>query len=190
MVYFTSDLHLGHANIIKLCSRPFGSVEEMDEYIISAWNKKVKKGDKVYIIGDFIWQKEQNPQRFLSRLNGEKILVVGNHDTTWLNKVQDKGLFNLKVTEKIVEICHEQKIITLSHYPMLEWKNSRKLGSKKLGYLLHGHIHNNIREEYNFLFKKENALNVGVDINNFEPVTLQELLVNNSLFKLKVLKNN
>ena len=190
MIYFTSDLHLGHNNILKLCSRPFSTIEEMDEYIISAWNKKVKKGDKVYIVGDFIWEKEPEPQRFLSRLNGTKILVLGNHDSKWLNKIDNKEEYNLIIADKIVEICHEQKVITLSHYPMLEWKNSRKVGSKKLGYLLHGHIHNNVREEYFVLFKKENALNVGVDINNFEPVTLQELMQNNINFKNKVLKNN
>lgn len=53
MIYYTADLHFGHANIIKLCHRPFASIEEMDEKLIEKWNNKVKNGDTVYIVGDF-----------------------------------------------------------------------------------------------------------------------------------------
>jgi len=52
MVYFTSDLHLGHRNVLKLCNRPFSSIEEMDEIIIDNWNKKVHRDDTVYIMGN------------------------------------------------------------------------------------------------------------------------------------------
>ena len=58
MIYFTSDLHFGHSNIIKLCNRPFATVEEMDRALMEGWNKKVKKCDTVYIIGDIIWDKK------------------------------------------------------------------------------------------------------------------------------------
>lgn len=54
MVYFTSDLHLGHENVIKLCNRPFDSIEEMDEALIRNWNRKVTNGDTVYVLGDLI----------------------------------------------------------------------------------------------------------------------------------------
>lgn len=52
-VYFIADLHFGHANIIEYCNRPFQSVEEMNEFMIQQWNKKVKKDDKVFVLGDF-----------------------------------------------------------------------------------------------------------------------------------------
>ena len=58
MTYFTSDLHFGHSNIIKLCNRPFADVESMDAALIENWNKKVKKNDTVYVLGDIVWDKK------------------------------------------------------------------------------------------------------------------------------------
>jgi len=54
MIYFTADQHFGHANIIKLCSRPFSDVHEMDEALIENWNRRVTNGDTIYIIGDLL----------------------------------------------------------------------------------------------------------------------------------------
>ena len=56
MNYFTSDLHLGHRNIIRLCNRPFATIEEMDETLIRNWNAKVTNGDTVYILGDLLFR--------------------------------------------------------------------------------------------------------------------------------------
>ena len=184
MIYFTSDLHLGHDNIIKLCNRPFDSVEEMDETIISNWNKRVKKNDTVYVVGDFIW-KESDLSKYLSRLSGKKILIVGNHDK-WAKKSQYSTCFEKITNYEEVSLNNHQ--ITLCHYPMVEWKNSRKEGTSRLGYLIYGHIHNNIRPEYKLLFETPNALNAGVDINNFEPVTFDELVNNNEQFLKSALK--
>ena len=84
MDYFVADLHFRHSNIIKLCNRPYSSMEEMNETFISKWNKKVKKrADTVYIVGDFAWENAQ-PLEFLKRLNGRKVLITGNHDKKWL----------------------------------------------------------------------------------------------------------
>ena len=54
MIFFTSDLHLGHENCIRLCNRPFSSIEEMDETLMENWNHKVTGTDTVYILGDLI----------------------------------------------------------------------------------------------------------------------------------------
>lgn len=178
MIYFTSDLHLGHDNIIKLCNRPFDSVEEMDETIISNWNKRVKKNDTVYVVGDFIW-KESDLSKYISRLSGKKILIVGNHDK-WAKKEEYAKFF--EYITKYEEVSLNGHQLTLCHYPMVEWKNSRKEGTSRLGYLIYGHIHNNIRSEYKLLFETYNALNAGVDINNFEPVSFDELVDNNKFF--------
>ena len=59
MNYFTSDLHLGHRNIIRLCNRPFATIEEMDETLIRNWNAKVTNGDTVYILGDLLFRNEK-----------------------------------------------------------------------------------------------------------------------------------
>lgn len=77
--------------------------------------------------------------------------------------------------------------ITMCHYPMLEWRSSREESKRKLGYLIHGHIHNRIADEYRQLFLRFNALNAGVDINGYAPVNFDELLANNLNFKLSAL---
>ena len=77
--------------------------------------------------------------------------------------------------------------ITFCHYPMLEWKNSRKEGSSRLGYLVHGHIHNNIYPQYRAIFDLPNALNACVEVNGYTPVTFEELIANNDAFKQKAL---
>lgn len=185
MDYFIADLHFGHSNIISLCNRPYNSVEEMDEAFISAWNARVKKkADTVYIVGDLVWEKA-DPLKYIQRLNGRKVLITGNHDKKWLAK-QDCSTYFEQIVPYL-EIKSSNVDITLCHYPMLEWKNSRKLGSKKLGYLIHGHIHNRYRDDYKSVFMMPHALNAGGDINGFVPVTLSELIKNNETYKLSKL---
>ena len=185
MDYFIADLHFGHNNIIKLCNRPFSSVDEMDEAFVSAWNAKVKKkADTVYIVGDLVWEKA-DPLKYLQRLNGRKVLITGNHDKKWLTKNDYSEYFDQIVP--YLEIKSNNVDITLCHYPMLEWKNSRKLGSKKLGYLIHGHIHNRYCDDYKTLYMMPHALNAGADINGFAPVSFEELIKNNESYKLSKL---
>lgn len=101
-VFFTADLHLGHDNIRKHCGRPFDTVEEMDEAIISNWNRTVSARDLVYVVGDFAWS---NHNLHLARLKGKKILIKGNHDkmsqdcpistssTSWWTKRENRKIF-------------------------------------------------------------------------------------------------
>ena len=71
MNYFTSDLHLGHRNIIRLCNRPFATIEEMDETLIRNWNAKVTNGDTVYILGDLLFRNEKPAEEYLKQLKGK-----------------------------------------------------------------------------------------------------------------------
>ncbi len=202
MIFFTSDLHFGHANYNVFGLRGFSSVEEMNEELIKRWNSRVKADDTVYILGDLVFENNGNPTQFISRLNGHKRLVVGNHDVKWLKKLGmanafDDGTVTFgNYTEYFDEIAQyiERKIdgvfVTLCHYPMYEWKNSRKLGSvKKLGYCIHGHIHDRRGDMFKPLFKLPHLLNAGVDINGFCPVTFDELIKNNEAFKLSALND-
>ena len=185
MIYFASDLHLGHKNIINLCNRPFESTEAMDKAIIENWNNRVKKNDVVYLIGDLVWDKKMVAY-YMEQLSGKKILVTGNHDQTWSRREECQKYFDM--VAPYLEVHLNGHPITMCHYPMLEWMSSREETKRKLGYLIHGHIHNRIAEEYRQLFLKFNALNAGVDINGFTPVTFDELLKNNVDFKLNALQ--
>ena len=79
-VFFTSDLHFGHKNIIRFDNRPFFSVEEMDKTLIENWNRKVSEDDTVYILGDISWYNDEKTTEIFAGLNGHKILIKGNHD--------------------------------------------------------------------------------------------------------------
>lgn len=186
MIYFTSDLHLGHKNIVDLCKRPFADVDEMDAVLIDHWNRKVKKNDVVYLTGDAVWDKKKVAY-YMEQLSGKKILIAGNHDSTWIKREECQKYF-----EEIVpylEVHLNGHPITMCHYPMLEWRSSREESKRKLGYLIHGHIHNRISDEYRQLYLQFNALNAGVDINLFEPVSFDELIQNNYTFKLEALES-
>ena len=186
MTFFTSDLHLGHSNILQLCHRPFETIQEMDEALICNWNKKVHKCDTVYIVGDIVWDKKR-AKEYLSQLNGKKILIYGNHDEHMIKDSEYQAFFEEICPMKFAHLNGHP--ITFCHYPMLEWKSSRKEGSKKLGVLIYGHIHNRIDPMYRFLYESENALNAGVDVNGYSPVSFDELVDNNVAFKKSALDN-
>lgn len=184
MTLFTSDLHFGHKNIVDLCKRPFADVGEMDAVLIERWNRKVKKNDVVYLTGDVVWDKKKVAY-YMEQLSGKKILVAGNHDSAWIKREECQKYF-----EEIVpylEVHLNGHPITMCHYPMLEWRSSREESKRKLGYLIHGHIHNRIADEYRQLYLHFNALNAGVDINAFAPVEFDELVANNMKFKAQAL---
>jgi calcineurin-like phosphoesterase family protein len=177
MIYFTADLHLGHANIIKHCNRPFESAGEMDEHLITRWNARVRFSDTVYVLGDLIFRSARSPESYLNRLAGKKHLILGNHDKGWVKKTDLSKHF--ASVERFSEISDGQHKMTLCHYPLMSWNNMSK-GS----YMIHGHIHNNRDASYFPLLRKTaNLLNAGVDVNDFEPVNLDALIRNNETFK-------
>ncbi|MDW7655765.1 MAG: metallophosphoesterase [Bacillota bacterium] len=180
MIYFTSDLHLGHKNIIKLCDRPFISLEEMDETLIANWNQVVTNGDTIYIVGDLMFRTQTHPADVLKRLKGKKHLILGNHDRSWLNKVEAADFF--KSVEHYTEISDGKRKLALCHYPMMSWG-----GTGKGSYLIHGHIHNNRDAAYwPLLASMDHALNASVEINHYQPGTFDQLVENNELFKRQV----
>lgn len=180
MIYFTADLHFGHANIIRHSNRPFSNVEEMDNAIIENWRSRVKTNDTVYIIGDMFYIGRVNYVDYLNRLPGKKHLIIGNHDKHWMKKVDLKLYF--ESVSNFAEISDGAHKITLCHYPMMTWN-----GASKNSYLIYGHIHNNTHADYWSLLKiMPNALNAGVDINDFKPVTFSELVENNIKHKEKI----
>lgn len=187
MTFFTSDLHFGHSNIIKLCNRPFADIESMDAALIENWNKKVKKNDTVYVIGDIVWDKHKVAY-YMEQLSGKKILIAGNHDSTWVKREECIAHFDAVLSYLAVNLSSHP--ITMCHYPMLEWKSSREETRRKIGYHIHGHIHNRVADEYRQLFLNFNALNAGVDVNGFAPVTFEELVANNMQFKMNALQSD
>lgn len=180
MILFTSDLHFGHANIIRHCNRPFCDVEEMDETLIANWNAKVTKSDTVYILGDLIFRSKKPPEEYLSRLPGKKHLVVGNHDKAWMKKVELSKWF--ESVEMMKYFSDGQHKLTLCHYPMMTWPFANHDG-----WMVYGHIHENTSMDYWPLIERsERMLNAGVDINGFAPVSFEEMQQNNLKHRSRV----
>ena len=180
-VWFIADTHFGHANIIRFCNRPFESVEEMNETLVSNWNDRVAPSDIVFVLGDLFFRCD-DPEPILDRLAGRKRLILGNHDSSWTGKVPSRRHF------ESVDSFYEGSIgacgATLCHYPMPEWPHGART------YMIHGHIHNNTHEDYwPLLAVRDRVLNAGVDINGFRPVSLDELVENNRRFKSEWLRS-
>lgn len=96
-IFFTSDLHFGHENVLRFDSRPFATVEEMDSELIRRWNAKVGRGDLVYVLGDMIWKSRNDDAPALIRsLNGQIILIKGNHDRFLHNARAKDALAGIK----------------------------------------------------------------------------------------------
>ena len=145
--FFTADTHFGHANIIKYCNRPFKDVDEMNEAIIANWNNVVKEGDTVYHLGDFSFR---GFHRYKNRLNGNIILLQGNHDDE--SNIKD------------MVIALNGKIWYMCHIPPLE--NRQK-------FCLCGHIHEKWKSKK---IGNKIIINVGVDVWGFKPITIQDIL--------------
>ena len=118
MNYYIADLHLDHANIIRLNNRPYKDIGEMNRTFISNWNSVVTDNDDVYIVGDFSY-KSKNPLVFLKQLKGRKHLIVGNHDEFMLKNPECRKQF-VEIAD-ILTVRDGDKTIVLCHYPFLEW---------------------------------------------------------------------
>lgn len=143
MRYYISDCHFSHKNLLdRMDRRDFESVEEMNEYMISQWNSKVKKSDEVVILGDFAWSDAQETMEILNRLNGRLFLIRGNHDRFLADKSFDASRFGWISDYR--ELKDNRRKVVLSHYPITCYNGQYRRdeqGTPKT-YMLHGHIHN------------------------------------------------
>ena len=162
MKYYTSDLRVDHHNIMKYQDRPFDNVDEMRSGIIENWNRKIHDSDSVYILGNTCSSKKEF-KSLMNELNGKKYVLIGDHDA---KGVQNMNLANVIFCPLIYQIKDRKSDVVLCHFPIYEWP----VCSKKT-YHLHGHTHGSIGINY-----KECAFDVGTDLWNYEPVSLEEIL--------------
>lgn len=171
MIYYTSDQHWFHFNILKLAHRSYTTVEEMNADMIAKWNAKVKPEDDVYILGDMFFKfgDIRQVKDILNKLNGKKHLIKGNHDK-FLKQLRWQDYFESLDLYK--EIDDNGRMVCMFHYPVEEWN-----GYYRNSYMLYGHVHENMDD----IKKHPRKFNVGVDVNGFEPKTLDELIENNQI---------
>ena len=161
-LFFTSDTHFQHANIIKYCNRPFKTRDEMDSTMIKNWNSVVGKDDIIFVLGDFCFGGNKTWQYISAALNGNKVLIWGYHDKSFAGTwIKIDNIINLLIDDH--EIKDGQRI-TLCHYPMLSWYQSHR-GS----WQLFGHVHGRP------VPITPTQLDVGVDVHNFTPISYDEV---------------
>lgn len=157
-IWFTSDTHFGHRNIIRFQNRPFASVSEMDETLIANWNMLVKPEDTIYHLGDFAYRcSREYAKECFNRLNGTKHLIEGNHDKLALNFPKMGGWASIFPQR---EITVEGTRLVLNHYSMRAWHHDY-LG---VGHLF-GHSHGGLGP-----FGR--SFDVGVDCWDYKPIDL------------------
>lgn len=171
MRFFTSDQHFGHRNIIRHCSRPFASVEEMDQAIIDKWNSVVTNADEVYVIGDFApWVSLGRVSEILRSLNGfAKHLIMGNHDKHKSHHFVKAGFTDARKGEILVsrhKVDGESIPLYLQHHP-IRMEHERRHDH----WIVNGHVH-----QHWMVRRDVKCVNVGVDVHDFLPITEQRLI--------------
>lgn len=158
-VFLSSDHHHRHSNIIKYCNRPFSSVEEMTEALIDNHNKVVKPNDTWIHLGDFAFAGKSFIEGVISRLNGRKTFIIGNHDNEGIMRSLSDSVYR----EWYGEIHNIP--VHLYHFPIESWH--RKFHN---ALHIHGHTHGNIDNRGLLRF------DVGVDCWNMTPVHLDQIM--------------
>jgi calcineurin-like phosphoesterase family protein len=160
MIFFTSDTHFGHGGALGFYKRPFGSVAEMDEAMVACWNEVVGPADEVWHLGDFAIQpKPGRVEALLERLHGRKHLAAGNNDPE-----RTRAAAGWASVADYAELDIGGTQLVLCHYPFRAWNGMGK-GSVNL----HGHSHGRGKA-------LPRQIDVGVDVWDFRPVTLEGLL--------------
>lgn len=148
----------------------------MDKVLIENWNKKVPKDGLVYHLGDFAWGTINYWEHIREQLNGEIILIFGNHDDRFLNNTRMLKLFKEVTPQK--KVWFNETCVYMNHYPFLCFGGSYK--DLNATWQLFGHVHSNPRSEKGLDHKRlvncfPTQYDVGVDNNNFTPISFDEL---------------
>lgn len=185
--FYTSDLHFRHARINDLAGRPFVSPEEADEAMIERWNARVRPHHRVRVLGDACMGKIRESLALIPRLNGIKELRSGNHDRTsslyhgksekkveWRRLYEEAG-FVILDEEATVTLPSGQRVVE-SHFPYRgdhvgEERYTEARPKDEGLWLFHGHVHEAWK-----VVPDQRMVNVGVDVWDFAPVALEELL--------------
>lgn len=185
-IFFTSDLHLAHRNIITFCNRPWHSTEEMDAGLIKNWNTLVGDDDIVFDLGDFAFASSGRWKSYLASLRGHHHLIRGNHDIS-----RDPGPYILSLFDSVSDqllLNIDGRQVYLNHYPFLCYAGTYK-NPKDAVWQLFGHVHSSPTatgkddDRLTHLFPYQ--YDVGVDNNNYFPVPWSKIceIIDNQVSK-------
>ena len=142
-VFVTSDLHLGHENVVRFCDRPYSDAVEMEIRITQEWNATVRDKDTIWVLGDFSFLNPLETLEAISKLKGKKRFLRGNHDKAWWTQlVGFQNKYNFELVGDRHEFKHDGTYYVMDHFPLHSW-NRKYHGSVHL----HGHSHGNMSHE-------------------------------------------
>lgn len=177
-VFFTSDTHFSHKNILKGVTswgtRPFSSIKEHDDYLIEQWNKTVPEDSVVFHLGDFCFASVQRWESIRERLNGKIYLVLGNHDMYNISKNPERAsaLFEDITPQMLINVCGQ--MIYLNHFPFLCMSGVYSYYNTPT-WQLFGHVHSGpdskSADVARLIHLLPSQYDVGVDNNDYTPVS-------------------
>lgn len=189
-VFFTSDWHLFHKNVLQFSNRPFKNINHMHETLIRNYNSVVPENGVCYFLGDIGFADVMKVRNIITRLNGRKVCVKGNHDKSY-GFLYNVG-FDLVLNSASIILGKE--LITMSHFPLLDlyredtsgmngsmpgenWHREGKYSKVALEnrdqFHLHGHIHSPNNGQSKRIEGRQ--FDVGVDANNYRPVSISQI---------------
>jgi calcineurin-like phosphoesterase family protein len=178
-IYFTSDLHFGHDREFLYKPRGFSSIEEHDEAIIERWNSVVDVDDMVFVLGDLMLNDNEHGLECLSRLNGNIIIVRGNHDTTTRINLYSK-LPNVSKINEGSYLSYGKYHFYLCHFPVNTGNFDDEKGLKSKTICLCGHSHT--QDPFIDIDDKGIKYHVEVDAHNCYPISINDIISNLSTY--------
>lgn len=167
-IYFTSDLHFGHNKPFLYEPRGFSSIEEHDAAVIERWNSVVTQEDEVYILGDLMLNDNANGLECISKLNGIKHYIIGNHDTP--AKIELYKSVNIDCLGYASFLKYKKLHFYISHYPTMVGNGKEELCQCTINLYGHTHQQTNFYEEFPFMY------HVGLDSHNCYPVLIDDII--------------
>ena len=170
-VFFISDLHLGHENILQYDNRPYKDLDEMHNDIVEKWNSVVKTDSTVFYLGDFCMKFSEQIVELLKSLNGTIHFIMGNHDR--FNQIKGFNRFEI-ITPMLSVLISDSDArgryqqIEMCHFPLLVWNKHHK-GS----WHLHGHCHHSL--DKNSDYYKRKVIDVGCNGIGYTPISYSEV---------------
>lgn len=161
--FVVADTHFGHENIIKYENRPYSNSHDMDKDIIRLWNSVVSRDDIVYVLGDFtLSRRKEVIKNLVDRLNGRKVLIMGNHDTRKPKDYIECG-FEVAIRKPVMA----EPGVILMHEP---FENGSLITSNYI--YIFGHVHSNhtLMDDY------PNCMCVSLERINYTPIDLDECI--------------
>jgi len=181
-LYLLSDTHFDHENIIEYCNRPFNSAEEMDSKIIDNWNQRVEYNDTVLFGGDVAMARSEVAIDYIEKLQGQFLMLDGNHDDINPSEapfpILKSYYFDYSYNNSHYDFYY-------THWPHRNDSNRDDDRSAPHwatppewfdGWVIHGHVHNNDIDNYPFVNPTDKFINVGVELLEYTPIKLEELL--------------